>query len=87
MWFVGIVLNPMNVLAFQWDHLYISKTLAYIGFIMASNMMWVHAGLHYAFGHSSLAELITVGSIGVILSVTAIMFARHQVGVGARGWM
>lgn len=53
MWLVGIVLNPMNFLAYSWEHLYVSKTLVYIGFLMAANMVWIHEIIHFMYGGCS----------------------------------
>ena len=39
---VGIAFNPMNILAFRFSDLYLSTTLVYGGFLMASNMIWAH---------------------------------------------
>jgi len=36
---VGMLFNPMNILAYRIDDLYISLTLFYGGLLMASNMM------------------------------------------------
>ena len=36
---VGMLFNPMNILAYRLSDLYISTTLFYGGLLMASNMM------------------------------------------------
>ena len=36
---VGMLFNPMNILAYKLDHLYLSLTLFYGGLLMAANMM------------------------------------------------
>ena len=76
MWVVGIVLNPMNFLAFEWSDLYLSKTLVYIGFLMASNMTWVHEIIHYGLGHCSGMECAITGLIGISLSAISIYMIR-----------
>ena len=49
---VGILFNPMNVLAYRLSDLYLSLTLFYGGLLMASNMMWSHEIVHYlSMGH------------------------------------
>ena len=44
---VGMLFNPMNLLAYRLDDLYISLTLFYGGMAMASNMIWAHEIIHY----------------------------------------
>ena len=44
---VGMLFNPMNLLAYRLDDLYISLTLFYGGIAMASNMIWAHEIIHY----------------------------------------
>ena len=44
---VGMLFNPMNVLAYRFNDLYISLTLFYGGLLMASNMIWAHEIVHY----------------------------------------
>ena len=44
---VGMLFNPMNILAYRFRDLYISLTLFYGGLLMASNMIWAHEIVHY----------------------------------------
>ena len=44
---VGMAFNPMNVLAYRLNDLYVSYTLFYGGLLMASNMIWAHEVVHY----------------------------------------
>ena len=44
---VGMLFNPMNILAYRFSDLFISLTLFYGGLLMASNMMWAHEIVHY----------------------------------------
>ena len=49
---VGMAFNPMNVLAYRLNDLYVSYTLFYGGLLMASNMIWAHEIYHLlAFRH------------------------------------
>ena len=49
---IGMLFNPMNILAYRFSDLYISQTLFYGGLLMASNMMWAHEIVHYlSMGH------------------------------------
>ena len=43
---IGMLFNPMNILAYRFSDLYISQTLFYGGLLMASNMMWAHEIVH-----------------------------------------
>ena len=50
---IGLTLNPMNLLAYKFDHLYLSLTLFYGALVMASNMMCSHEIIHYlAYGQT-----------------------------------
>ena len=44
---IGMLFNPMNILAYRLNDLYISLTLFYGGILMASNMIWAHEIVHY----------------------------------------
>ena len=77
MWIVGIVLNPMNFLAYSWSHLYFSKTLAYIGLLMAANMTWIHELIHFAHGGCSKGECVGTIIVGLTLSVLAVYLMRN----------
>ena len=82
---VGMLFNPMNILAFRFSDLYISQTLFYGGLLMASNMMWAHEIVHYiSMGHFN----IFVFSIGIILSlIVSIFLLREQFLVNDRQWL
>ena len=63
---VGMLFNPMNILAHKFDHLYFSTTLFYGGLLMASNMMWSHEIVHYlSMGHFN----IYIFMLGIFLSL------------------
>ena len=52
---IGMLFNPMNILAYRFSDLYISLTLFYGGLLMASNMIWAHEIVHYfSMGHINL---------------------------------
>ena len=38
----GVRFNPMNILVYKINDFYLSLTLFYSGFLMASNMIWAH---------------------------------------------
>ena len=53
---VGILFNPMNILAYRLSDLFLALTLFYGGLLMASNMIWAHEIVHYLhMGHFNLS--------------------------------
>ena len=76
---VGMLFNPMNILAYRLSDLYLSQTLFYSGLLMASNMMWAHEIVHYiSMGHFNTY----VFSVGVFLSVMiSVLLLRNQLFV------
>jgi len=82
---IGMLFNPMNILAYRFTDLYISLTLFYGGLLMASNMMWAHEIVHYlSMGHFN----ILVFSIGIILSISvSILLLRKQLSVDDKQWL
>lgn len=82
---VGVLLNPMNVLAYRFSDLYLSQTLFYGGLLMASNMIWSHQIVHYlSIGHFH----VPIFCIGIILSLFVIFFLlRSQFMVDDTQWL
>ncbi len=82
---IGMLFNPMNVLAYRFSDLYISQTLFYGGLLMASNMIWAHEIVHYlSMGHLN----IIVFCIGIILSVSiSVLLLRRQFLVNDKQWL
>ena len=82
---IGMLFNPMNILAYRFSDLYISQTLFYGGLLMASNMMWAHEIVHYlSMGHFN----ILVFSVGIILSISvSILLLRQQLLVDDKQWL
>ena len=82
---VGVLFNPMNILAYRFNDLYLSLTLFYGGLLMASNMIWAHEIVHYfSMGHFN----ILVFSVGVILSVLISLYLlRYQFIVNDEEWL
>ena len=82
---IGMLFNPMNVLAYRFSDLYVSQTLFYGGLLMASNMVWAHEIVHYvSMGHFD----IFVFSIGVVLSIAvSILLLRQQLLVDDNQWL
>jgi hypothetical protein len=82
---VGILFNPMNVLAYRIKDLYLSLTLFYGGLLMASNMIWAHAIIHYfSMGHFN----VNIFLIGIVLSISiTIYLLRNQLFVDEKEWL
>tara|TARA_B110000211_G_scaffold232663_1_gene296919 strand:+ start:1770 stop:2177 length:408 start_codon:yes stop_codon:yes gene_type:complete len=82
---VGILFNPMNILAYRINDLYISLTLLYGGILMASNMIWAHEIIHYlSMGHLNMGIFI----VGILMSVaSSILLLRKQLGVDDNQWL
>lgn len=82
---VGMLFNPMNMLAYRFEDFYISLTLFYGGLLMASNMIWAHEIVHYlAMGHFNIKIFL----FGICLS-TFIVFGllRNQLFVNEQNWL
>ena len=81
---VGILFNPMNILAYRFNDLYLSLTLFYGGLLMASNMIWSHEVVHYfSMGHFNSKIFI----IGIILSGICVLLLRNQLLVNDKEWL
>ena len=81
---IGMLFNPMNILAYRFSDLYISQTLFYGGLLMASNMMWAHEIVHYL----SMGKLdIWVFSLGIILFLGVSVLLRQQLLVDDKQWL
>ena len=81
---VGILFNPMNMLAYRFNDLYLSLTLFYGGLLMASNMIWSHEVVHYfSMGHFNSKIFI----IGIILSGICVLLLRGQLLVNDKEWL
>ena len=82
---IGMAFNPMNMLAYKFDHLYISTTLFYGGIMMASNMVWGHQIVHYLqMGHFDLQIFV----FGLLLSIfTTKILLRKQLNVDVNQWL
>ena len=81
---VGVCFNPMNMLAYRVDDLYLSLTLFYGGLLMASNMMWSHEIVHYlSMGHFNQNIFL----LGLVLSGVSIYFLRSQLFITDKQWL
>ena len=82
---VGVLFNPMNILAYRVSDIYLALTLFYGGLLMASNMMWAHEIVHYiSMGHFNINVFIT----GIVLSImVSILLLREQYMVSDKEWL
>ena len=81
---VGMSFNPMNMLAFRLDDLYLSATLFYGGLIMASNMIWAHEIIHYIH-HGKMNQLVF--GVGILLTIITTLIIREQIFVDDDQWL
>tara|TARA_A100001035_G_C27724192_1_gene473515 strand:+ start:640 stop:1089 length:450 start_codon:yes stop_codon:yes gene_type:complete len=82
---VGVLFNPMNILAYRVSDIYLALTLFYGGILMATNMMWAHEIVHYiSMGHFNINVFI----IGIILSImVSTLLLREQYMVSDKEWL
>ena len=82
---VGILFNPMNMLAYRFNDLYLSLTLFYGGLLMASNMIWAHEIIHYiTMGHFNIKIFIFF----ILLSLFIVIFLlRKQFLINDTQWL
>lgn len=84
MFIVAIFLNPMNILAYDYSHLFLSTTLILSAAYMASTMLWSHQVVHYLqMGHFNRK----IFTIGVVLSLLFIVLLRSQWIVSPKQWL
>ena len=82
---IGVLFNPMNMLAFRTNDLYLSLTLFYGGLLMAANMLWAHEIIHYlTAGHFN--KYIFLIGIGLSLLIT-VGLLRKQLLVDDKQWL
>jgi hypothetical protein len=82
---VGVLFNPMNILAYRFSDLYLSYTLFYGGLLMASNMMLSHEIVHYlSMGHFNKYVFL----FGLVLSIgISVFLLRGQFKVDDKQWL
>jgi len=82
---IGIFFNPMNILAYRFNDLYLSLTLFYGGLLMASNMIWAHEIIKYL----NIGKINTIVLfIGIAMSISvSILLLREQLLVDDKQWL
>ncbi len=84
MFLLAMFLNPMNILAYSYNHLIISYTQIYASLYMAFNMIWAHQIVHYLnMGHFDWFVFI----FGIIGSLIMIFFLRNQLFIDDKQWL
>jgi hypothetical protein len=84
MFFIGIILNPMNILSYNINDVYFSLTLIYIGLFMGSNMIWSHQIIHYINAKHFNKNIFL---IGIILSLFFSILLKKQKFVNETQWL
>ena len=82
---IGMLFNPMNILAYRVSDLFFSLTLFYGGLLMASNMMWSHEIINLFLNNKMNTPIFL---IGIILSFSiSIFLLREQLFVDDKQWL
>ena len=81
---VGVCFNPMNMLAYRFEDLYLSLTLVYGGLIMASNMIWAHELIHLLH-HGKMNNIVFFS--GIVLTGIFTLIIRQQVLIDDKQWL
>ena len=84
MFLIGLILNPMNILANKVSDIYLSLTLIYSALLMASNMIWSHQVIYYL---NSKKINYTILFIGISMSLFFFFLLRNQIGVNSEQWL
>lgn len=87
MFLIGLILNPMNILAYRTSDLYLSTTLIYGALFMASNMIWVHEVIIVlSFYKHNIFDLKVI-VVGLLMSIITGLLLRSQLGVTDTAWI
>ena len=84
MFLVAFSVDPMNMMVYSLDDLYVSKSLVISSLFMASNMLWAHQIVHYlSRGHLSKIRFF----IGLGLSAMFFYIMRTQMFIKPKDWL
>ena len=81
----GILFNPMNILAYRVNDLYMSLTLFYGGLLMASNMIWAHEVVHYLSMNHFNSYIFMFGIMCSVFVSTVLL--RKQFLIDDKQWL
>lgn len=84
MFLISLTLDPMNVMVYSFDSIYLSKSLIISSLYMASTMICAHQIVHYiSMGHLNKY----IFSIGIGLSAVFFYIMRNQIFIKPDDWM
>ncbi len=84
MFLISLTIDPMNVMVYSFDSIYLSKSLIISSLYMASTMICAHQIVHYiSMGHLDKY----VFSIGIGLSAVFLYIMRNQIFIKPEDWM
>jgi len=84
MFLISLTIDPMNVMVYSFDSIYLSKSLIISSLYMASTMICAHQIVHYiSMGHLDKY----VFSIGIGLSAVFLYIMRSQIFIKPEDWM
>ena len=84
MFLISLTLDPMNVMVYSFDSIYLSKSLIISSLYMASTMICAHQIVHYiSMGHLNKY----IFSIGIGLSAVFFYIMRNQFFIKPDDWM
>lgn len=81
---IGVFMNGMNILAYRFSDLYLSKTLVYSAMLMASNMCILEVFMFY--NHSGKFPL-NVFLFFMLLSIGSVILLRQQIWIQDKDWL
>ena len=82
--FIGVFLNGMNILAYRFNDIYLSKTLIYIAFFMAFNMCILEIIMHGS--HTGKINIKLIVVFIILATLTAILL-RKQYFIDDNDWL
>lgn len=84
MFMISLSVDPMNIMVYSIQDIYLSKSLIISSIYMASTMMWAHQIVHYlSYGH--LKKYVFITWIGISLIFFYVM--RSQIFIKPKDWL
>ena len=81
---IGVFLNAMNILAYRFSDLYISRTLIYSALFMASNMCLLEVFMYYSHSNNFKTNYFIFFTL---LSVIVAYLLKEQVFIDDNEWL